>query len=109
MAITQTSFFYSTLGGDPDMAELVEMFVDEMPDRISTLQELMAAGDWEELGRFAHQMKGACGSYGFDQLTPLAERLEKSARNGDAEDVVQRWLAELVDGFGRTRPGVPDS
>ncbi|MDP6554248.1 MAG: Hpt domain-containing protein [Pirellulaceae bacterium] len=46
--------------------ELVEMYVDEMPDRIAALERAFDSGDMEGLQRAAHQMKGAAGSYGFD-------------------------------------------
>jgi len=64
------------------MGELVEMFVDEMPERIALLGEALASGDRESLERTAHQMKGSAGSYGFDQLTPYAAAV---ARNRSAK------------------------
>jgi HPt (histidine-containing phosphotransfer) domain-containing protein len=85
------------------MAELVEMFVDELPDRIEHLQQLLATADWDALGRLAHQMKGACGSYGFDQLTPLAARVEQASRDGEPEQQILAAVTELSDAVGRTR------
>jgi HPt (histidine-containing phosphotransfer) domain-containing protein len=107
MTTSDASLFYSSLASDPDMAELVEMFVDEMPDRVERLDELLRMAEWEELGRFAHQLKGACGSYGFAELTSLSERLEKAVRGGEAEDVIQDALQSLVGGFRGARAGQP--
>ena len=36
-SVLNIDVIYSSLGTDPDLGELVEMFVDEMPDRVSTL------------------------------------------------------------------------
>lgn len=108
MTTSDVSVFYSSLASDPDMADLVEMFVDEMPDRVERLEELLRIAEWEELGRFAHQLKGACGSYGFAELTSLAERLEKAVRGSEAEDVIQDALQSLVNGFRGARAGEPD-
>jgi HPt (histidine-containing phosphotransfer) domain-containing protein len=108
MTTSDVSLFYSSLASDPDMAEMVEMFVDEMHDRVERLEELLRIAEWEELGRFAHQLKGACGSYGFAELTPLAERLEKVVRGSEAEDVIQDALQSLAQGFRGARAGRPD-
>jgi HPt (histidine-containing phosphotransfer) domain-containing protein len=99
--------FYSVYGDDPDMGEIVEMFVDEMPERVELLKQLLEAEDWEGVGCFAHQMKGACGSYGFDQLTLLAQRLERAARGGEPEEMIRRSLEDLAEGFRRARAGSP--
>jgi HPt (histidine-containing phosphotransfer) domain-containing protein len=67
---------YSTLGTDPDLHELVEEYVNEMPDRMAALGAAFKSGDLELLRRNAHQMKGAAGSYGFGQVTPYAAALD---------------------------------
>lgn len=94
---------YSSLGTDPDMEELVEMFVDEMPERIAKLCGQYEAGNWSELQRLAHQLKGAAGSYGFDTITPFAARLEGSIRDGRTEVQIREALDDLVDLCRRAR------
>lgn len=68
----------SEFAGDPDMVELVKMFVDEMPQRIDALLDSWQRGSAGDLRRLAHQMKGACGGYGFPQVGHAAGALEKS-------------------------------
>lgn len=104
----QITPIYSTFGDDPDLGELVEMFVDEMPDRIGNLQTQFEAKNWEELGRGAHQMKGAAGSYGFNELTPVAAKLEASVRANESEDQIKSDLNSLVDFCSRIRAGVAE-
>ena len=77
---------YSTLGADLDLGELVEMFVEEIPNRAQALGEAVERRDWLETRRLAHQLKGAAGSYGFEAVTPLAARLELSASQADDEE-----------------------
>jgi HPt (histidine-containing phosphotransfer) domain-containing protein len=101
----ETEFLYSTLAADPDLAEIVEMFVDEMPARIENLTNILAARDWPALTRLAHQMKGACGSYGFHPLTPAAARLEYACKEGHEEAAIQEAVAELVALCQKVRPG----
>jgi len=99
---------FSALASDPDLRELVEMYVDEMSERITMLQELLAASDWEELRRMAHQMKGAAGSYGFEAITPVAGAVEDSIRNEADEDSIRRAVDELLAMCARVRAGVPE-
>ena len=102
-----TTPIYSTLAADPDLAEIVEMFVDEMPGRTGAITAAWEACDREELGRLAHQLKGAAGSYGFDDVTPYAARLEKAARS-DADDAeIQSAHDELMALCSRISVGTP--
>ena len=103
-----TDALYSNLGADPDLAEIVEMFVDEMPARTADLIDCLESGDWERLARAAHQMKGAAGSYGFDAITPTAARLEAAVRETRPEDEIREALEELVTLCGKVRAGAPE-
>jgi HPt (histidine-containing phosphotransfer) domain-containing protein len=92
----ETALVYSDLGQDPDLCDLVELFVEEMPGRIGALLELAEHRDWEGLARIAHQLKGAAGSYGFHAVTPLARRLELAARAGSPQE------REILDALNDT-------
>ncbi|MEX2187936.1 MAG: Hpt domain-containing protein [Pirellulales bacterium] len=96
---------FSTLGGDSDLGDLVETFVAEMPDRVASLEACFAAQDLAELGRTAHQIKGAAGSYGFACITPVAAHVETAAKTQEPEDVVRAALDELVGMCRRLRAG----
>ena len=99
------TYYYSTLASDPDLAEIVEMFIDEMPDRIASLKSEFKTSDWNELGRLAHQLKGAAGSYGFGQITTLAASLEVAIRQSQGELAVNAAFEQLIDGCDRIRSG----
>lgn len=71
----------STLATDPDMVELISMFVDELPQRTATLQSLVEQRDLAQLKRMAHQLKGAAGGYGFADLGTSAASLERVLLN----------------------------
>jgi histidine phosphotransfer protein HptB len=102
-----TFSIYSSLADDPDLGELVEMFVQEMPDRINTLKTQAQSRDWKQLARTAHQLKGAAGSYGFEAITPCAERLIIALKDAQPEDRIFAVLDELVDLCLRLRSDVP--
>lgn len=98
-------FIYSTLGDDPDLADIVEMFVDEMPERVEVLTGFFIAKNWEELGRMAHQLKGTAGSYGFDDLTPGAAILDEAVRKRHSDSEISSAIDVLVDMCHRVRAG----
>lgn len=99
---------FSTIGGDPDFGELVELFVEEMPGRVENFLDLMERGDWDELRRSAHQLKGAAGGYGFGPIGPAAAGVEDAIRDGLPEEQVRSTVAELVALCSRARAGSPD-
>jgi len=98
MTSTATSAgpLYSTLDADPDLREIVEMFVEEMPDRTASLLDRLDASDWEGLRRVAHQLKGAAGSYGFEPITHSAAGVEDAVRESRPEEEIRRMVQELV-------------
>jgi len=102
-----TEPIYSSLGGDPNLAEIVDMFVEEMPDRIARLLDLHQSAAWKGLRRVAHQLKGAAGSYGFDSLSPCAARLEQAVREEATEDQIRLAVGELVNLCRRVTRGTP--
>lgn len=102
-----TTPLYSSLANDPDLSELVDMFVAEMPERVSALEAAFGASDRERLLRGAHQLKGAAGSYGFETISPLAAAVEDAVRCGKPEDTVSRLLDALLDACRSARAGSP--
>ena len=99
-------FIYSSLA-DTDLGELIEMFVEEMPDRINALETQARDHDWQQLTKTAHQLKGAAGSYGFNVITPSAARLESATKEGRPEEEILAALDELLDLCRRMRSGAP--
>jgi len=103
-----SSTIYSKLGCDADLADLVEMYVDEMPQRVAELKKCHDAHTWQDLGRLAHQIKGSAGSYGFDQVTPFALQLEMAAKNGQPEADIEAATDALIEICLCARAGAPD-
>ena len=72
----------STLIGDPDFKQILVEFVSKVPKRLESIRNAMNESDTKKLCALLHQLKGACGSYGFHELTPLASQLEAELRSG---------------------------
>jgi histidine phosphotransfer protein HptB len=96
---------YSTLAQDPDLCDIVELFVEEMPGRVAALVDGMSVGDWEQLRRTVHQIKGAAGSYGFAPITQSAAQLEDLIRHSRPEDEIRQAVDELIGLCRRAQTG----
>lgn len=75
-----TGPIHSQFAGDPEMKELIELFLSELPVRIETLRAAHAAGDSVALRRLAHQLRGASAGYGFPTLGTAAGEVEDRLR-----------------------------
>ena len=67
-----------------DVIDLVPGFLERRETDIRELREELKRGDLAAIAFRAHAMKGSSGSYGFDQLSELAARLEKAGKADDA-------------------------
>lgn len=105
--LPQTELLYSRLAENEGLADLVELFVEELPNRVAQLRTHFDAENWAELERYAHQINGAAGSYGFDLLTPAAARLERAVAVHDSCEQIAAALEELEALCQRVRAGTP--
>lgn len=92
----------SEFAGDPDMQELVDLFVSELPDRVARLQSTWSQIQLDEVKRLAHQLKGASAGYGFPAIGAAAGKLEDALRTSDAANQLtlnslKRDLDNLID------------
>lgn len=98
---------YSTMATDPDFGELVEMYVDEMPDRIGSLQEVRQASDVDGIRRLSHQIKGSAKGYGFEIISLLAAEAERVAIDGVDTEALFNKFDQLIDALERVSAGTP--
>lgn len=82
---------------DPDMAVLVQLFLSELPARMTALQNAWSATQLEQLARLALQLKGCCSGYGFPAIGQAAATLETRLRALD--DGAQESLWSLASEY----------
>ncbi len=75
----------SELAEDLHVADIIDDFVSRLPGQIRAMREALMNGHDEELQRFAHQLKGAGGGFGYPSLTEAAGVLESAAKTADTE------------------------
>ncbi len=104
-ATSSHAFIYSDLAADPELGELVAVYVRELPDQIAALEAQARSRNWDQLAQTAHQLKGSAGSYGFNEITSCATRLELASRNAQQEERIFQSLDELLSLCRRVRSG----
>ncbi len=85
----------SEFAGDPDMVEIVEYFVGELPSRIAAIRSAASESNVASLTTLAHQLKGAAPGYGFQSIGEAAGVLEASLRS--SEGSIDRVMGQIED------------
>lgn len=98
---------FSELAGDPDLQELVEEFVAELPSKAAAMQQFLIEGDMDMLIRLAHQLKGSAGGYGFRVITDAAKRIEQTAQTSGDLELLTRQLREIAELCHRATAAAP--
>lgn len=75
----------SCYANDPEMREIITLFVAEIPERRRELTDAWTGGDLSRVRTLAHQIKGAAGGYGFPDISVAAARLETAASNATGD------------------------
>jgi CheY-like chemotaxis protein len=95
----------STLADDADMSEIIGEFVATLPKQVERLSSLVQERNLDELRRAVHQLKGAGGGYGFNEITDVARVAESGITANEPFEKVAQQIEELtsllqrIDGF----------
>lgn len=85
--------------GDPELLlDLVQMFLEDGPNKVRAVTEGIAAGDFESAERAAHSLKGSSGNLGARQLQNVCEQLQIATRY-QKKDESQKLAAGLGTTF----------
>jgi HPt (histidine-containing phosphotransfer) domain-containing protein len=82
-------------------AELIELFRESVPVRLSAFDQALARDDLGGLVEVAHALKGEASAVGARQLAELCSQLEQYGRQG-ATAKTRALLAELTPTCERT-------
>ena len=82
---------------DADILDLIPPFLQACRDEIGRIQDLLAAGDFLEIKRIGHNLKGSGAGYGFAELSALGADLERQA--GDEEQKAVRKTSQSIAEF----------
>ncbi len=94
-AIDRTPIVSTLPAGNERFRNLADRFITRLHTQLEAAAHSHREGRTEELSAFAHWLKGAGGSVGFDALTAPAGKLEALARTGGPGDEITRILETL--------------
>jgi signal transduction histidine kinase/HPt (histidine-containing phosphotransfer) domain-containing protein len=90
------------LGAPNLLCQLIDIFLADLPLRLSAMKISLAAGDAGLFREAAHALKGGCGSVGAKRMLALCAELEATARNGGLDGALP-ILQDLEDQAERIR------
>lgn len=67
---------------EDDFGRLIETYISDSEDRLSTMQKALASADADALRRSAHSFKGSCSNIGAATLVAQCQYIEQSAADG---------------------------
>jgi PAS domain S-box-containing protein len=98
VAAQNTLVLRSELADDPDLRELLDSYVADLPNVVNELLELVRSNDNEGFASVLHRIKGTMGNYGFSSVSRIAQRAESHFRKDENPiDVDLDALAPDVD------------
>lgn len=107
MTLPRRAPIVSEFADEPEMLELIGMFVAEMPEWVKRLRSVWEERRLAELRRLAHQLKGSAGGYGFSVIGDTAAEIEDRLEAGETEEIeeVRELVESLVDLCQRASAG----
>ncbi len=69
------------------VTEIINIFIDEYPERMETLRKNIDDKDFEQLKFNAHSLKGVVANFVAPEVQELARQLEMKGANKDLTDV----------------------
>lgn len=81
--------------GDPELLlDLIQMFLEDGPSKVSAVNEGLQTGDFDKMERAAHSLKGSSGNLGARLLQDACEQMLVATRHHRLDD--SRRLTSLL-------------
>jgi HPt (histidine-containing phosphotransfer) domain-containing protein len=100
--------------GDDFYKQMLDIFIEETPGKLSGIRQALARGDGRTLERTAHSIKGSASNLGVEGMRALTAQIELLAKAGrlaetlpllDAADgELQRVAQTITTHFGSSSP-----
>lgn len=86
-------------GGDSDFKkELINIFLEQIPEFDSNLNSFLAEKEWEKLAREAHTAKSSVLTFGMKEAGTLCKEIQLHAENNEFDllpELVSKVLSQL--------------
>jgi HPt (histidine-containing phosphotransfer) domain-containing protein len=94
------------IGGPAFVQEMIDLFLELAPQRLTAVRDGIEAGDLGAVARAVHPLKSSAGNLGADRVQDLAERTEQLAMAGSAAAMpmlLRQLEASLAEVYERLR------
>ena len=95
-AAAAAPIFSKLPAGNEKFRQLIVRFAARLNEQLQTVEQARMQGRHGEVAAFAHWLKGAGGTVGFDEFTAPAAKLETLAKGGGSETDIQQAIAHLA-------------
>ena len=97
------------VGGDEEIcAEILKIFIEDVPERLKEMENSLVQGDNDTLKRGAHTLKGAAGNVSALMLREAASRLEAAVAAGELGSA-RGMLDAIAAEFGKFKKAIGQS
>lgn len=87
------------ISGEDFINELIDAFLDDVPDMLNNMKTALEAKDVESFRRNAHSLKSNANTFGATQLGELAKELEFMAKENNL--AIGNRLEVLNEAYGK--------
>ena len=91
-------YIESMSGGDETIIrELVDIFIEQVPEFIREMQKLYEKQDWTNLGMLAHKAKSSIAIMGMNDLAAMLKEFELNAKEAKSPEKYSGYIERFVD------------
>ncbi len=85
---------------DPEIADLIPGFLNNRKKDIKEMESCLEVGNFEQIERLGHSMKGSGAGYGFEDITEIGRLIEIAGKEKDIEGI-KKGIEDLRDYLDR--------
>lgn len=97
----QDDFQQRILGVESVFQVLIELFIEEIPQKVNELEQSLTLQDFAQLAHLAHSLKGEASNLSVKQFYRVAYQLEEAAKQQNL-DLAKQKLLELKQSMEQT-------
>lgn len=97
MIRVNVSYIEEVCGGDKEIiAEMVQIFTDQVPEIIYELKSLLENKNYYDLGLIAHKAKSSVAIMGMSDLASKLKDLELKAKAGEEIERYEEYINDYI-------------
>ncbi len=104
---SQNEPLLSIYADDAAVADILPLFIANVPKYLENLTQHIAAEDWAMAARVCHDLKGTAGGYGYPDIGAVAKQLEAEVKGARSKDNLERHLSQAKTLCKRAKLALP--